>query len=55
MTNLRTILDRKNEGAAEAQTDARETGPRGFRDPVVRPVILANRIYKRRHQLRRQV
>lgn len=55
MTHLRTILDRKNEAAAEAQTDARETGPRGYRDPAVRPVILANRVYKRRHQLRRAV
>ncbi|MFE9448300.1 hypothetical protein [Streptomyces sp. NPDC006739] len=49
MTKLRTILARKNESAAEEQTDARETGPRGYRDPVVRPVIAANRIYKRRY------
>jgi hypothetical protein len=53
MTNLRAILSRRNEQAAEEQTDAREAGPRGYRDPVVRPVILANRIYKRRHQIRR--
>ena len=53
MPNLRTLLNRKNEQAAEEQTDAREVGPRGYRDPVMRPVILANRIYKRRHQIRR--
>lgn len=55
MVNLRTMLHRKNEDASDAQTDARETGPRGYRDPVVQPVILANRIYKRRHQLRHEV
>lgn len=49
---LCTILRRKNEGAAEAQADARETGSRGYRDPIVRTVIAANRIYKRQHLLR---
>lgn len=49
MRNLRTILERKNERAAEEQTDAREIGPRGYRDPVMRPVILANRINMRRY------
>ncbi|MFD5709494.1 hypothetical protein ACFWHW_03715 [Streptomyces pharetrae] len=55
MANLRTILSRKNDAAAEAQTDARVIGPRGYRDPVMRPIILANRVYQRRHQLRRTV
>lgn len=55
MANLRTILSRKNDTAAEAQTDARAVGPHGYRDPVMRSVIAANRIYKRRHQLRRTV
>ncbi|MYW49635.1 hypothetical protein [Streptomyces sp. SID161] len=48
MTKLQTLLLRKNETAANWQQGARETGPRGYRDPQARPVILANRIYKRR-------
>jgi hypothetical protein len=51
MSNLRTMLHRKNEDAADAQAGVRETGPRGYRDPVVRPIILANRIYKRSHSI----
>ncbi|WP_181360819.1 hypothetical protein [Streptomyces sp. S1D4-14] len=45
---LRIILVRKNEQAAYLQGEARET-PRSYRHPEVRPVILANRIYKRRY------
>lgn len=55
MANLRNILARKNESAAEDQTDARAIGPRSYRDPVMRTVLAANRIYKRRHQYRRTV
>lgn len=50
MTNLRTILERKNERAAEEQTDARETTGRSYRHPEVRPIILANRIHQRRYR-----
>lgn len=49
MKNLRTILERKSERAAEGQAGTREKGPSGYRDPAVRPVIAANRIYKRRY------
>lgn len=51
MKSLRTILERKNSHASYRQDETRETGPRGYRDPAVRPIILANRIHKR-HQLR---
>ncbi|MDX2697233.1 hypothetical protein [Streptomyces ipomoeae] len=53
MANLRTILERKNSHASYRQDETRETGPRGYREAAVRPVVLANRIYKRRRQLRR--
>ncbi|MYS15042.1 hypothetical protein [Streptomyces sp. SID4982] len=49
MTSLRIILERTNERAAEEQTEARETTRRSYRDPKVRPIILSNRIYRRRY------
>lgn len=52
---LRTILERKSERAAGSQEDSRRMGPRSYRDPVMRTVIMANRIYKRRGQIRRTV
>ena len=55
MLNLRTILSRLNEQAAEEQTDARENGPRVYPHPLARTVILANSIYKLRHEVRRTV
>ena len=54
MTSLRTILERKVSVASYRQDAAREAGPRGYRDPAVRPIVLANRIYKRRHQFRHE-
>lgn len=52
---LKTILERKNSHASYLQEKARETDPRSYRDPVVRTVLAANRIYKRRHQFRQTV
>lgn len=45
---LRIILVRKNERAAYLQGESREM-PRSYRHPEVRPVIAANRIYRRRY------
>lgn len=55
MTRLHAALSRKSETAAHAQTRVRETGPRGYRDPATQPIILANRIYRRRHLRHRTV
>jgi len=49
MPNLRIILERKNSHASYRQDATREMGPRGYRDPTTRPVIAANRIYRRRY------
>lgn len=45
---LYVTLVRRNEQAAYLQGEARRE-PRSYRHPEVRPIILANRIYRRRY------
>ncbi|WP_158838974.1 hypothetical protein [Streptomyces sp. NRRL S-1022] len=48
MTNLQTILERKSEAAADRQAETRAMVPFGYRDSKARPIILSNRIHRRR-------
>lgn len=49
---LKTILSRKNESASNLQVEARQDAcRRNFRHPEARPIIAANRVYKRRYSI----
>jgi hypothetical protein len=55
VSNLKTILTRKSEHAADRQDETRAMAPFSYRDPKARPIILSNRIHRRRYERRRAV